>query len=327
MLRAPEFWWRPQGLLALSLAPLAVLYGWVAAARMKRVGEKINVPVICIGNLIAGGAGKTPTAIALAKALQALGKNPVFLSRGYGGRLAGPLVVDRATHSSKDVGDEPLLLAKIAPTIIAQDRLAGARFAAGHGDIIIMDDGFQNPAVHKDCSIVVVDTGQLIGNGWCLPAGPLRAPMKAQWAKADLCVLIGEDHDDTEAFINQIPMPVYRGRLVPEASQANALKALNVFAFAGIGRPDKFFNTLEEAGAVLAEKRSYADHYRYTADDIASIISEASAKLLIPVTTAKDAVKIAEVSSDALNTIRVVDVRLHIEDMDELISTVIKKNR
>ena len=139
--------------------------------------------------------------------------------------------------------------------------------------------------------------------------------------------MIGEDHDDTEAFINQIPMPVYRGRLVPEASQANALKALNVFAFAGIGRPDKFFNTLEEAGAALTEKRSFADHYRYTADDIASIISEASAKLLIPVTTAKDAVKIAEVSSDALNTIRVVDVRLHIEDMDELISTVIKKNR
>lgn len=327
MLKAPEFWWRPQGPLALSLSPFALLYGWVVAARMKRAGEAINVPVICIGNLIAGGAGKTPTAIALAKALQALGKHPVFLSRGYGGRLAGPLAVDPTTHSSKEVGDEALLLVKIAPTIIAHDRLTGARLAAERGDVIIMDDGFQNPAVHKDCSIVVVDTGQLIGNGWCLPAGPLRAPLKAQWTKADLCVLIGDDHDDTEAFINQIPVPVYRGRLVPQASQANALKSLNVFAFAGIGRPDKFFATLEEAGAVLRERRSFPDHYRYTASDIASIISEASAQFLIPVTTAKDAVKIAEVSPDALSTIRVLDVTLQIEDMDELISTVTKKNR
>ncbi len=327
MLRAPEFWWRPQGLLALSLAPFAMLYGFIAASRMKRDVGRVGVPVLCIGNLVAGGAGKTPTAIALAKALQASGKMPVFLSRGYGGKLSGPVRVDAAIHSSIDVGDEALLLAKIAPTIIAQDRLAGARFAAQRGDMIVMDDGFQNPSVHKDFSILVVDVGQGIGNGWCLPAGPLRAPLQTQWAKADLCLLIGDDPEAIDRFAAQVPIPVYRGRLVPAASQANALKGLNVFAFAGIGRPEKFFATLEDAGAVLCEKRFFPDHHRYDADEITAIIAEAEAKFLIPVTTAKDAVKIAEVLPHALNTIRVLDVTLQVEQFDEVIGAVIKQQR
>jgi tetraacyldisaccharide 4'-kinase len=325
MLKAPAFWWRPRGLLALSLAPLALLYGWAAAARMKRVGKKIKVPVICIGNVVAGGAGKTPTAIALAKALQMSGKSPVFLTRGYGGKSVGPMLVDLARHTSRDGGDEAVLLAKIAPTIIAQDRLAGAHLAEKYGDIVIMDDGFQNPALYKDCSIIVVDTGQGIGNGLCLPAGPLRAPLKTQWAKADLCVLIGDDRDDRYAFSNPIPIPIYRGRLMPQASQANALKALNVFAFAGIGRPDKFFDTLAKVGAVIVEKRYFSDHYRYTVEDIDLIISQASEKFLIPVTTAKDAVKIAEIAPDALNTIRVLEVTLQMENMDGWINAILNK--
>jgi tetraacyldisaccharide 4'-kinase len=326
MLRAPDFWWRPAGLLALSLAPFAALYGMIVAARMKRHGLRVGIPVICIGNLVAGGAGKTPTAIALAKALQALGKTPVFLSRGYGGRRAGPVAVDTALHSSKDVGDEALLLAKIAPTIIAHDRLAGAHFAATRGDMIVMDDGFQNPVLHKDFSIVVVDAGQGIGNGWCLPAGPLRAPLQTQWAKADLCLLVGDDHEALDALMERVPIPAYRARLVPSPSQANALRALNVFAFAGIGRPEKFFSTLETAGAVLRETRLFPDHYRYTERDIAAIIAEAAAKFLIPVTTAKDAVKIAEVVPDALNTIRVLDVSLQIEHFDDVITAVLRRN-
>jgi len=178
-MRAPRFWWDPPGILSTLLSPLAAIYGSVAARRLEQPGERVGIPVICIGNLTVGGAGKTPTALAIAHMLLAAGEKPMFLTRGYGGRLAGPVMVDPA-HTAVQVGDEPLLLARVAPAIVAQDRVAGARLAKDNGaSVIVMDDGFQNPALTKDLSILVVDA-RGTGNGRVLPAGPLRAPLKTQ---------------------------------------------------------------------------------------------------------------------------------------------------
>src|SRR5690348_2940661 len=164
-MREPAFWWRKPGLAASLLAPLGALYGAVAARRMRRLGQRARAPVVCIGNLTVGGAGKTPTAIAAAQALREAGAKPAFLTRGYGGRLAGPVAV-APTHDAADVGDEPLLLARVAPTVVARDRVAGAIAAVEAGaDVIVMDDGFQNPALAKDLSLLVVDGRRGIGNG------------------------------------------------------------------------------------------------------------------------------------------------------------------
>lgn len=176
-MRAPSFWWTHPGLPAALLSPLSAIYGLAARARLTQRGKKAEIPVICIGNLVAGGAGKTPTALFVAQWLLRSGRRPVFVSRGYGGRLKGPIHVDSARHTSSDCGDEPLLLAKIAPVIVSRDRVSGASMAARLGDCIVMDDGLQNPALLKDFSIAVIDAEAGIGNGYCLPAGPLRAPL------------------------------------------------------------------------------------------------------------------------------------------------------
>ena len=178
-MRAPGFWWKEPGAISALLSPLAAIYGSIAARRLAQPGERVGIPVICIGNPTVGGAGKTPTAIAIAKLLIAAGERPMFLSRGYGGRLAGPVTVE-AAHTAVQVGDEPLLLARVAPTIVADDRVAGARLAKEQGaSVIVMDDGFQNPSLAKDLSILVVDA-RGAGNGHVLPAGPLRAPLDPQ---------------------------------------------------------------------------------------------------------------------------------------------------
>jgi len=172
-MRAPGFWWREPGLAAAALAPLGALYGAVAAWRMARKGEAVSAPVVCVGNFVVGGAGKTPTAIFLAGRLAAAGERPFLLSRGYGGNLDGPTLVDARTHLASEVGDEPLLLATAAPTVVARDRPAGARFAADRGaSVIVLDDGLQNPALAKTVALAVVDGARGVGNGRCLPAGP-----------------------------------------------------------------------------------------------------------------------------------------------------------
>src|SRR5215471_2279010 len=189
-MREPAFWWREPGLLAALLAPLGALYGAVAALRLQLPGRRARVPVVCVGNLTLGGSGKTPTAIAIARMLQAAGDRPVFLTRGYGGRLAGPVLVT-PSHTAAEVGDEPLLLARVAPTIVARDRVTGAAAAEAAGaGIIVMDDGFQNPSLEKDLSVLVVDGRRGIGNDHVFPAGPLRAPLAAQLAGADAVLVI-----------------------------------------------------------------------------------------------------------------------------------------
>jgi tetraacyldisaccharide 4'-kinase len=290
-MREPAFWWREPGPLAALLAPLGALYGAVAAHRMRLPGRRAGVPVACIGNLTLGGSGKTPAAIAIARMLQAQGMRPAFLTRGYGGRLAGPVLVE-PTHAAADIGDEPLLLARVAPTIVARDRVAGARAAEATGaDIIVMDDGFQNPALAKDVALLVVDGRRGIGNRRVFPAGPLRAPLSAQIAHAQALVVVGEPGTSAQAAVAAARargMALLTGRLVPDPAAVAALAGRRVLAFAGIGDPDKFLATLRAAGITVAHAQGFADHHAFTTSEAAALIARADAGGLTLATTEKD---------------------------------------
>jgi tetraacyldisaccharide 4'-kinase len=260
------------------------------------------VPVLCVGNPTLGGAGKTPTALAAARLLIAAGERPAFLSRGYGGRLAGPVAVDPARHTADEVGDEPLLLARLAPTIVAADRVAGAAaaLAAGAG-VIVMDDGFQNPSLAKDTAILVVDGRTGIGNGRVFPAGPLRAPLGAQLARAQAIVVIGEPATSA-AMLSEARthgLAVFHGRLVPDAGSVAAVAGRPVLAFAGIGDPEKFFATLARAGIAAPIRRRFADHHRYTAAEAAALLADADRAGLLPLTTEKDYVRLSGTTEGA----------------------------
>jgi tetraacyldisaccharide 4'-kinase len=297
-MREPAFWWRAGGIGALAsmLAPLAAVYGAVAAARLVRPGQRAGLPVVCIGNLTVGGAGKTPAALAAARMLAAAGERPVFLSRGYGGALAGPLAVDPARHRARDVGDEPLLLARTAPAVVARARVAGAAMAvAAGGSVIVMDDGFQNPSLAKDVSVLVVDARRGIGNGRVIPAGPLRAPLDAQLARADALVVVGTGAGaaDVAAAARARRMPVFSASLRPDAGVIAALRGGRVLAFAGIGDPEKFFATLADAGIAVAATRGFPDHHRYTAAQAMSLCRQADRDGLPLVTTEKDLARLA----------------------------------
>lgn len=283
------------GVSARLLAPLAGLYGAVAARRMRRVGRKAGVPVICVGNLTVGGAGKTPAALAIAHRLRAAGENPFFLTRGYGGRLRGPVRVTSA-HSAADVGDEPVLLARVAPTIVARDRVAGAEMAVAQGArIVVMDDGLQNPSLEKDLRIVVVDGRRGIGNGAVIPAGPMRAPLAAQLDRADALLVVEDPAESATAVMTAAAarrLPVLLARLEPDPSAVAALRPQRVLAFAGIASPDKFFATLAAAGIQAAATRSFADHHAYTEAEAEALIARAASDRLTLVTTEKDHVRL-----------------------------------
>jgi tetraacyldisaccharide 4'-kinase len=319
-MQAPAFWWRPHpSLAARLLQPPSLLYGAVTARRMQRTGARATVPVVCIGNFTVGGSGKTPAALAVAAILTEEGARPFFLTRGYGGRLAGPVRVDPAVHTPTDIGDEPLLLARAFPTIVSRDRPAGARLCAqGGAGVIVMDDGLQNPSLVKDLAVAVIDGAVGTGNGLCLPAGPLRAPLATQWRHVDAVIVVGEG-DSGDALARQaerMGKPVLRARLEPDRAAAARLKGQRVLAFAGIGRPDKFFRTLEECGAVLVRTQSFPDHHPYGAGEIHSLLREADAQGLDAVTTEKDLVRIAALAElDGVQArITALPVRLAIDD-------------
>ena len=293
-MREPAFWW--QSGTGSLLAPLGAIYGAVAALRLRRRGVRAGVPVICLGNLTVGGAGKTPAALAVAHHLLAAHQRPFFLSRGYGGRLAGPLRVSPTQHRATDVGDEPLLLTRLAPTIVARDRVAGAKFAQFAGaSVIVMDDGFQNPSLHKDLAILVVDGRRGIGNGRIVPAGPLRAPLGSQLDRAQALVLVGAA--DGAAMIadaaSQRGLAIFQGRLEPEPNVVAAIGRRQVLAFAGIGDPTKFFATLSEAGIDVAVRSSFPDHHRYTVAEAKDLVARADAAGLMLLTTEKDLVRLS----------------------------------
>jgi len=293
-MRDPAFWWADRSPAATLLAPVGTLYGAIAARRMVRPGRKAPVPVICVGNFTLGGAGKTPTSIALAQLLLESGHYPFFLSRGYGGRVAGPVQVEH--QRAFEVGDEPLLLRRIAPTIVAHDRPAGARAAAIAGaDAIVMDDGLQNPSVEKDLAIAVIDGRRGIGNGRIFPAGPLRAPLEAQLDHIDAVLVVGSVRRAAERVIDVAQrrgMPVLHGELRPAPDAVAALAGKPVLAFAGIADPDKFFATLEAHGIPTVIRKSFPDHHRYAVDEMAALVACAQRESLTLVTTEKDMVRL-----------------------------------
>jgi len=305
-MRAPAFW---SGASALStlMMPLGAVYA--TAGRLRRMAvspQRAPVPVICIGNLVAGGAGKTPVAQAIARHMIAQGVEVHFLSLGYGGKLKGPVRVVPGIHDAADVGDEPLLLAGTAPCWVAADRVAGAKAAAAEGaQIIVMDDGHQNPSLLKSASIVVVDGETGYGNGRLIPAGPLREPVAEGLARADAVVILGEDRAGVAQTLPH-GMPVLQGHLAP-TEEAHALDGESVLAFAGIGRPEKFFDTVRALGCNLVEQRDFPDHHPYSYAQAKEIIDAAWSMGALPVTTAKDAVRLP---ADLRAPVMVVEVEV-----------------
>jgi tetraacyldisaccharide 4'-kinase len=291
-------WWhgkRPADRLKTALfAPAGLLYGTLAKARFALTTPyRSMLPVICIGNFTLGGAGKTPLALAVACVARDMGRRPAFLTRGYGGSLAGPHRVDASSDSASAVGDEALLLARAAPTVLARHRPDGARAieALGDADLIIMDDGFQNPSLTKDLALIAIDAGAGFGNGFVFPAGPLRAPLAYQIRRAHAAVLIGEGGKRIRARLKD-RLPVLRARLRP-AGKAKWLKDQPVFAFTGIGRPEKFFVTLRDCGARLAGAVTFPDHHPFTEAEAADLMRQAAQAQATLITTEKDWVRLS----------------------------------
>jgi tetraacyldisaccharide 4'-kinase len=326
-MREPAFWWQPG--TGLMLSPLGGLYGLVAALRMRGKGRRTGVPVICLGNLTVGGAGKTPAALAVGHLLLAAHERVFFLTRGYGGRLSGPVRVDPAKHTARAVGDEPLLLARLAPTIVARDRVAGALAARRDGaTVIVMDDGFQNPALEKDLSILLLDARRGIGNGRVIPAGPLRAPLRTQIGNAQALVIVGTADDTGTVFdyARRCGVVIFHARLEPDRATIEAIGRAKVLAFAGIGDPEKFFATLNDAGIAIGERAAFADHHRFTAAQARALLKRADEANLMLLTTEKDLARLSGAKRVAALAARAqaLPVRLTIEEADAFRDLILK---
>ena len=328
-MKEPTFWHngpnRP-GWQARLLSPLAALYRGATKRRVARDdGYRASVPVICVGNINAGGTGKTPTTIALAQRLQDMGRTPHIVSRGYGGALTGPVQVSERDHIAADTGDEPLLLAAFAPTWVAKDRAAGVQAAEAAGaDAILLDDGFQNPSVHKDASVIVVDAHRGFGNGRCIPAGPLREPVAAGMARGDLVLSIGPDAAQDrfdKMWGREVSLPHAKGALTPLQTGMDWTET-PFFAFAGIGHPEKFFETLRGLGATLVHTEALADHQALPPALLMRLHAESQKLGAQLVTTEKDAVRLPKEIRPQVLT---VPVRLELQDwgpVDALLSRI-----
>lgn len=328
-MQAPDFWaapepnaTAPQSIYPVLLGPLGLAYD--LAGRLRRATarpDKITTPVICVGNLVAGGAGKTPVVLALVKALQDKGIAAHVLTRGYGGAEVGPQAVDPTAHGAPAVGDEALILARAAPTWVSHDRAAGARAAAAAGaPAIVMDDGYQNPTLVKDLSLLVIDGGYGFGNGKVIPAGPLREHPARGLGRAGAVVIIGPDR---QGISPRIPsrLPLLRADLQPDPDAA-ALRGQRVIAFAGIGQPQKLFDSLTGLGAELVAQRGFPDHHPYTAAELDELRASAKAQNAILVTTEKDAARLAADQRDGIAVLRVDLVWRNAALLDRLLDPI-----
>lgn len=291
---SPPFWWGPADWRAWALWPASALYGALAAKRMDEAAPaKASIPVLCVGNFTVGGAGKTPTAIALAHAARAVGRTPGFLTRGHGGMLGASRLVDPDHDGPSVVGDEALLLADIAPTAVGVDRAAAVRWLQTAGcDFAIMDDGFQSRRLAWDLALVVVDAAHGLGNGHVIPGGPMRAPLAVQARHADALLVVGDGQAAAKAVraCARAAKPVLTARL--EAKAGADFSGRRALAFCGIGHPRKFFASLADAGADIVRERVFPDHHVFSEDECAELLADAEALDAAPVTTRKDMVRL-----------------------------------
>ncbi len=287
-MKTPAFW-QTNNIISFLFSPLGALYNFATQYRIKNnIPQKVSIPVICLGNLTAGGTGKTPTAISIAELLQNAGKHPSFITRGYHGKNSAVLV-DKTIHTPQQVGDEPLLLAHAAPTYVNPDRVISAQTAEANGaDCLIMDDGFQNPGLFKDLSFIVVDGGYGFGNYKCIPAGPLREYVNNGFKRAQAVIIIGKDKHN---IAQTTDLPVFYGTIFPKAHK---FTGQTVVAFAGIGRPQKFYNSLLEENINIIKTFDFPDHHYYTEKELREILDFAKKNNAQAITTSKDFVKIPE---------------------------------
>ena len=295
-MRAPRFWLKPRPtLVARLLEPASLAYGAATARRMRERGERAGQPTICVGNFVVGGAGKTPAALALARMLISDGRRVAFLSRGYGGaERIEPLLVDPNAHTAAIVGDEPLILARLAPCWVGADRVRSARSAVEAGaNVLILDDGLQNPSLVKDLAFAVVDGETGFGNGLCVPAGPLRAPVAAQTPFVRALIVLGGDDAAASRIAAVAPgKPLIRASLEPDALAAAPLIGREVVAFAGIARPEKFYATLRRVGAQIVLTRDFPDHHLYAPRELEALTDEAGRRGALLATTEKDVARL-----------------------------------
>ena len=320
MMRTPSFWYSRPSFLAWFLSPLGRLYSRATAKRLNKATTvfRAQSPVICIGNINAGGTGKTPTIIAVVEHLQRLGRTAVVVSRGYGKNLTVPTLVNPLVHSSDQVGDEPLLIAAFCQIIVTNSRVAGVQLASkGKPDVILMDDGFQDPTVYKDFSIITVDASLGFGNGFCIPAGPLREPVLTGLKRADMCLSIGPK-ETQKKFLEKLSSPLGVAHLTAEIKPlltGMRWASLNAFAFAGIAHPEKFFLTLEGLGVNILGREALADHQPLSVSLMRRMSAKAKSLNAQLVCTEKDFVR---VPLNYRMEVLVLPVRLEIEDWSKV---------
>jgi len=321
MIKTPDFW-TSRGVIAALLLPAAGLWAAATAIRNRMTHETMAaLPVICIGNFSAGGTGKTPVSSFLYDQLTGRGYKPAILIRGYGGTARQPLWVDHSLHHADDVGDEALMLAESRDVLVARDRVAGAALiaATGQHDLILMDDGLQNPYIAKDFAIGVFDGNVGIGNGWLLPAGPLRIGFHAGLKTIQAAIINGRDDTAIGASIRP-HLPVFNGNLSPDQSIIDVFDSNPMLAFAGIGRPKRFFATLRDAGVNIVRELAFADHHPYTETDLVRLQEDANRFGATLITTKKDWVRLP---AEWRERVGFLPVTLNLERADDLLDSIV----
>lgn len=330
---APPFWWKRHSWQGYMLFPVSYIFGKLSAKRMALGSPaEIRAPVICIGNFVVGGGGKTPTVHMIARHAISQGYKVGILTRGHGGAVTSETLVNTQKHNARDVGDEALMHAEIATTVVSPNRVTGAHKLVEEGcTLILMDDGFQNPSLHKDYCLVLADAKRGLGNGFVMPGGPMRVPFRNQLYLADAVLITGKGNaaDDVIRKAARAGKPVYKTELRVE--QASTFKDTKLLAFAGIADPGKFFDTLIDMGSRIVDKRAFGDHHVFLEEECADLIDRSKAQGLQLVTTEKDAARLkgmGEAQEKLLELSKVVKISLESDNpmmCARIVDTAVKR--